>query len=150
MRTTLISLILLALAVPAWAQGNRTTLEQQLAEKQKIEKTQTVLRDLTQAAYKAKVDMPTSDSLFVNDGKVSEAMYNAALRAGKVAIKTGETAKVTRVQVLDFAVQVFFGDESVALIGTTANQADTAKMSGAELCDLAKRTVAAFFNTVTL
>ena len=148
MRTTLIAVILLVLAVPAMGQGNKTTLEKDLQSKQKMEKAQSVLRELAQVDYKAKMDIPASDNLFVNDGKLSEAMYNAAKREGKIAIKAGQTSKVVKVELLDFAIEVYFGDESCALIGTPAVQAETTSVSSADLTALAKKTIAAFFDIV--
>src|ERR1022692_1940636 len=147
MRTTFIALILLALAIPAMGQGDKATLEKQLDSKQKMEKAQVVLRQLTQSNYKAKVDVPESDCLFGNDGKVSEAMYNAAVKNSKIGIKAGQPGKVTRVEVLDFAIEIYFGD-SVALIGQPTVQLDTNKASAADLTVLAKKTVAAFFDVV--
>jgi hypothetical protein len=148
MKVTLITMILLALATPAFAQGNRDTLEKQLAAKEKMEKTQFVLRELAQFEYKAKMDVPVSDSLFVSSGKMIDAMYNSAMRAGKVAIKSGQMTKVSQVELLDFAVLVSFADGSCTVIGTPSGTLDTKIAPAADLLVVAKESIAAYFETV--
>jgi hypothetical protein len=148
MRTTLIALILLALVAPAFGQGNKGTSAQQMANREKMEKTQVILRDLAQFDYKAKMDVPVSDTLFVSNGKLMEAMYNSAMKSGKVAVKAGQVAKISQVELLDFAVAVSFADGSVTLIGTPAATINTSTAPVADLIALGKASIAAYFDAV--
>jgi hypothetical protein len=147
MRALFIVVILLALVAPAAvAQNSGQSLDKLVQQKIQAKGTD-VLKALTQNEYKARVDIPASDSLFVDDGKVVEGMYNVALKNNKVAFKAGETAKVTQVKILDFAVQVYFNDDT-AIIGTTANHADVANLSVADLTDLSVKAIGALFQIV--
>jgi hypothetical protein len=103
------------------------------------------LKNLAQTEYKARLDVPASDSLFVDDGKVVEGMYNVALKNNKVAFKAGETAKVTQVKILDFAVMVYFNDDT-AIIGSGLDHADLSNVSAADLAALASKSIAALFD----
>jgi hypothetical protein len=51
------------------------------------------------------------------------------------------------VQILDFAVQVYFNDDT-AIIGTTATRTDLAAMSASDLTDMAGKAIAALFDVV--
>ncbi len=74
-------------------------------------------------------------------------MYKVALKNNKLAFKAGETAKVTKVAILDFAVQVYFNDDT-AIIGSAASHADLADASVADLTALAGKSIAALFDVV--
>ena len=147
MRALFTVMILLALVVPAAAaQNNQSQLEKLMQQKNQT-KINEIMKNLTQTEYKARLDIPASDSLFVDDGKVVEGMYKVALKNNKVAFKAGETAKVTKVEILDFAIQVYF-NEDTAIIGSAANHMDLDKVSPADLTDLASKSIAAFFDVV--
>jgi hypothetical protein len=145
MRALFTVVILMALVVPAAvAQGQDNQLDKLMQQKNQA-KINEIMKSLTGTEYKARVDIPASDSLFVDDGKVVEGMYKVALKNNKVAFKAGETAKVTQVKILDFAVQVYFNDDT-AIIGTTATHLDLDKSGAAELTALASKSIAAFFD----
>jgi len=149
MRALFTVVIVMALVVPAamaQAQNNPGQLDK-LAQQKNQSKINDILKNLTQTDYKARVDIPASDSLFVDDGKVVEGMYNVALKNNKVAFKAGETAKVTQVKILDFAVQVYFNDDT-AIIGTTAAHVDLDKASAADLTEMATKAISGLFTAL--
>jgi len=147
MRALFILVILVALVVPtAAAQNNQSELEKLMQQKNQA-KINEITKALTQTQYKARVDIPASDSLFVDDGKVVEGMYKVALKNNKVAFRAGETAKVTQVKILDFAIQVYFNDDT-AIIGTGANHVDLSSMNAADLTELASKSIAALFDVL--
>jgi len=147
MRTLFILVILVALVVPAAAaQNNQSELEKLMQQKNQA-KINEIMKALTQTQYKARLDIPASDSLFVDDGKVVEGMYKVALKNNKVAFKAGETAKVIQVKILDFAIQVYFSDDT-AIIGTGANHVDLSSMNAADLTELASKSIAALFDVL--
>ena len=147
MRALFMVVILMALVVPAAvAQGQDNQLDKLMQQKNQG-KINEIMKSLTQTEYKARVDIPASDSLFVDDGKVVEGMYKVALKNNKVAFKAGETAKVTQVKILDFAVQVYFNDDT-AIIGTTATRLVLDKSSAADITALASKSIAGLFDVV--
>jgi hypothetical protein len=143
MRALFIAVVALSLVVPAAAQNNQS-LDKLMQQKLQARANE-ITKTLSQVEYKARVDVPASDSLFVDEGKIVEGTYQVALKHNKVAFKVGETAKVTQVKILDFAVQVYFNDET-AIIGMGANHLDLSSMSAAELIDLASKSIAALFD----
>jgi len=145
MRALFIAVVVLALVVPVVAQNNQS-LDKLIQQKNQARANE-IMKTLSQTEYKARVDVPASDSLFVDEGKIVEGTYQVALKHNKVAFKAGETAKVTQVKILDFAVQVYFNDET-AIIGTGANHPDLSSMNAAELVDLAGKSIAALFDVV--
>ncbi len=146
MKNLAIVLILAIIAVPAVAQGGKESLESLMQQKRQAEKTAAVLREITQSEYRAQMDIPASDSLFVEDGKLTTATYRAALKNG-VALKAGETTRVTQVKLMDFGVQVFFANGACALIGW-ADKFEPANQTVEAIAGLAKKTLLAVFEPV--
>jgi hypothetical protein len=147
MRALFTVVILVALVIPAVAQTNSQSSLDKLIQQKNQAKINEVMKSLAQTEFKARLDIPASDSLFVDDGKLVEGMYKVALKNNKVAFKAGETVKIKEVKILDFAVQVYFNDDT-AIIGSSANHADLATVGGAELTDLVTKSVAALFEVV--
>jgi hypothetical protein len=146
MRALFIVVIFMALVVPAaiaQTPNNQSQFDKLIQQKIQA-KANEVLKSLTQNEYKARVDIPASDSLFVDDGKVVEGMYNVAAKNNKLAFKAGETAKVTQVKILDFAIQVYFSDET-AIIATTASHLDLEKAGAADLTEMANKAISGLF-----
>ena len=142
MTRAMIVLILMAFSIQAVAQGNKPALEQ-LKEKKQTEKAATVLRTLTQFHYRAGMDIPAGDSLFIDDGKLTTGIYRAALKAG-IAIKAGEMTNVSKVTVLDFGIQIHLGKENCSIIGFATDFA-TEDKTAAQIAALAKKTLQAMF-----
>lgn len=149
MRTfcTAVLLILLA-AVPAVAQGNPAVIQHKLQEIQQAEKAKEVLRQLTQHEYRAKADIPAVDGIFVQDGKVNEALYRYAMRENAKALRAGAVTKVSSVKIMDHGVQIYLATDSCALIGISASPVDTADMPAPELVKLAQKSLAPLFEAL--
>jgi hypothetical protein len=146
MRVVVSALILVILvALPLPAQGNAPALQQTLSEKEKAEKAQVVLRELAQFEYKAKVEIPEVDCVFVEDGKLVGPTYRAQLKENPRAVKAGEITKPSQVKFMDRGIQVYFASDNCAVIGVTSAPIDTAKMSIKELVDLAKKSIEPLF-----
>ncbi len=135
-------LLTLALAAPALAQKaavpGPSDLEQQL------------FKELTKFEYKAKRDIPAADSIFVEKGKIQEAMYKLSLQQGGVLLKSGKSTKVSSVKIMDHGVQVFFETDKCAMINLAAENEDVPKLTLPKLVEFAKTSIAALFQVTAL
>jgi hypothetical protein len=146
MKSLVIVLVLAVFAVPLTAQGVKDSLDKAMQEKRQAEKSALVLRELAQTNYRAMMDIPANDGLFVEDGKLLVATYRVALKSG-VAIKAGDVTKITQVKLLDFGVQIYFGETGSAIIGW-ADKFEPANQPVEVVAALAKKTVLAMFEPV--
>ena len=83
------------------AQDEPETPAQQTLEAKQAEQAEKVLRQLAKSEYRAKVDIPKADCLFVEDGKIVEAMYQNAVREYPKAVPAGAVTKVSSVIVME-------------------------------------------------
>ena len=142
MRTLLMSFILLLLAISLAAQGEKPSLEKLAQQKKHAERTAAVLRELTQFQYKAQMDIPAEDFLFVDDGKLLSATYRAALKNG-IAVKADAITTVSQVKIMEFGIQIFLADDACALIGSAGEKVEMSSLTVEQLKALAKKTLAA-------
>ncbi|GEM_PF-4669781 len=145
MRRFLSLFVLLVLAMPLVSQSNKPSLDQLMASKKQAEKAAIIMREITQVDYRAAMDIPAGDGLFIYDGQVLASTYHAAAKSG-IAVKAGQSVKVTQIRLLDFGVQIYVGD-NCAMIGYTDKFVTTEK-TDAEITLLVKKTLAAMFEAV--
>lgn len=107
-----------------------------------------LLKELAKYEYKAKKDVPAADYLFIEKGRLQEAMYKSALQTGGVLVKAGAVTKVSSVKIMDRGVQIFFETDKCAMINMAAENDDLAKMSLPKLVEFSKTSIAALFHIV--
>jgi hypothetical protein len=100
---------------------------------------------LAKYLYVAKRAIPASENIFIEDGKVIEALFVMARQENGVALPAGQSAPLSKVVLLDKAVHVFFGEDKFAVLILTRDNRSVADMTTAELLDLAKKGLAALF-----
>ncbi len=113
------------------------------------ERASALLKELGNFEFKAKIEVPATDGIFVEDGKLVGATYRNQLKDNPVALKPGDITKVSQVKVLDYGIQIFFASDTCALIGITG-QMDTLKLSPEEMLGAAKKSVEPLFDLVPL
>lgn len=140
--------LMLVLTVAAAGQNKTAEIPEKFLETQRAQQAKEVLRELAQSHYRAKMDIPAVDCIFVEDGKIAQGMYRSALKENPKALPAGAVTKVSSVRVMDHGIQVFFASDSCALIAVSPGPLDTAPMSVKELVEMAKKSIAPLFETV--
>ncbi len=106
-------------------------------------------RDVTAAlarfTFTARRAIPASDNIFVEDGKVIEALFALARQENGVALPAGQSATVSKVVFLDKALHVFLAHDKFAVLILTKDNKSVADLSVDQLVDLAKKGLAALF-----
>ncbi len=149
MRTVVLAVfVVLFLSVSVTAQTKSAPPPAQNSEARQAEQSKEVLRELAQSDYKAKLDIPAVDYIFVEDGKLQEATYRAALKDNPKALKAGTVTKISKVKVMDHGVQVFLASDSCALIALSTKTIETAEMTPKQLAEVARKSIAALFDTL--
>lgn len=149
MRTAVLVLFLIVvLTVSGTAQTKSATPPTQNSEARQAEQSKEVLRELAQSEFKAKVDIPAVDYIFVEDGKLQETSFRAALKDNPKALKAGTVTKISKVKVMDHGVQVFLASDACALIALSTKTIVTAEMTPKQLADVARKSIAALFEAV--
>lgn len=100
---------------------------------------------LNKSSYTAKRAIPATENIFIEDGKVIEAMFAMARQENGIALPTGQTASVSKVVLLDKALQVFFANDKFALMILTKDNKSVNDMTMEQLVELAKKGVATLF-----
>lgn len=154
MRRLLLALIVVGAPFAAFPAADTLHQSSEQVRKETLarqaEQSKAVLAELSKSVYRAKMDIPAVDCIFVEDGKISEGPFRAALRDKPAAIKAGIVTKISSIKVMEFAIQIFFASDACALIGLRSSQIDTAKMTPKELLELAGKTIEPLFETVKL
>jgi major membrane immunogen (membrane-anchored lipoprotein) len=132
------------LALPLVAQGSQKGSEMALAEKAKQVQT-----ELQKFEYKAKVDIPAVDCIFVQDGKLVQGVYQSYLKDNPKALKAGAITKVSTVKMLERGVQIYMASDSFAIIGVSANPMETKDLAVKDLVEIAKKSISALLTTST-
>lgn len=134
-------LLVLALALPAAAQAQPEKSADNDLEQQ-------VLKELAKFEFKAKRDVPAADSIFVDKGRLQEAMYKLSLSQGGVLLKSGKTTKVSSVKIMEHGIQIFLETDKCAMISMAADTEAVQKMAVPKLVELSKATLGALFTAV--
>lgn len=106
-----------------------------------------VMNQLSKWDFTANRNIPASDSIFVEQGRVIEGLFSAALAEKEVAVASGARTKVSSFVILDSAIQVFLEKDACALIILTENGLPTQAMTVEQLVNLARAGLAALFKT---
>ena len=101
--------------------------------------------ELSKVTYTAKRTIPASDNIFVENGAVIEAIYQLERDQHEVAVPARQTAPVSKVLLLDRAIQVFFASDKCALLIVAKENQHTVDMTAAQLLTLAREGIGALF-----
>ena len=142
-------LLVACLALPLAAQGNTSTLQQKEKEKILAEKAKEIQTELQKVQYKAKMDIPAVDCIFVQDGKILQGMYQSYLRDNPKALHAGATTKVSKVTVMEQGVQIYLANDSFAIIAVTSTPVNSLEASVKDLTELAKKAISALLQIAT-
>ncbi len=107
-----------------------------------------LLAELSKSEYRAKMDVPAVDCLFVQDGKLAEGTYRRALENNPKAISAGTVVKISSVKVMTHGMQIFFASDSCALIAVSSDPVRPETMTTLQLLEMARKTIASVFETV--
>lgn len=143
MRYIVVGFAALLLAPPLLAQLPGGTEEWQPPDLRPVE----VMSQLTQRDFTATRNIPASDSIFIEQGRVIEGLFNAALAEKEVAVAAGARTKVSSFVILDSAIQVYLEKDTCALIILTENGLPTKPMTVEQLVKLARSGLAALFRS---
>lgn len=143
MRYIVVGFAALLLAPPLLAQLPGGTEEWQPPDLRPV----AVMSQLTQGEFTATRNIPASDSIFIEQGRVIEGLFNAALAEKEVAVAAGARTKVSSFVILDSAIQVYLEKDACALIILTENGLPTKPMTVEQLVNLARSGLAALFES---
>jgi hypothetical protein len=108
-----------------------------------------MLLELNKASYAAKRAVPASDNIFIENGRVIEALFTLTRQENPVAIPAGQPAVVSKVILLDKAIHVFFQGDKCALLILTKEDQKVSEMTVEQLLDLARKGLTALFTVRT-
>ncbi|MBI3697228.1 MAG: hypothetical protein HY238_20630 [Acidobacteria bacterium] len=101
--------------------------------------------ELSKSTYTAKRSVPMAEGIFVEEGRVVEALYGPALAEHGTAIAARKPATISKVALLDRAIQVYFADNKCSLLILTKGDRETKDLTDAQLLELAKQGIGALF-----
>jgi len=133
----------LLLALPLFSQLPGGAEEWQPPDLRPVE----VMKQLSTVNFTALRNIPASDSIFIEQGRVIEGLFNAALAEHEVAVAAGNQTKVSSFVILDSAIQVYLQNDTCALIILTENSLPTQSMTTEQLVNLARSGLAALFQS---
>lgn len=139
----LIILLMLLLAGPLSAQAEKAAPPPTAPDNRAAD----VVAILNKSTFTAKRAIPASENIFIEDGKVIEALFALARRENGIALPAGRTAAVSKVVLLDKALQVFFANDKFALMILTKDGKSVDDMTADQLVEMAKQAMAALFST---
>ena len=143
MRYIVVGFAALLLAPPLLAQLPGGTEEWQPPDLRPV----AVMSQLTQGDFTATRNIPASDSIFIEQGRVIEGLFNAVLAEKDIAVAAGARTKVSSFVILDSAIQVYLEKDACALIILTENGLPTKPMTVEQLVNLARSGLAALFRS---
>ncbi len=149
MRILTAVLVVICLAAPLASQGNAAVLQQKEKDKILADKAKEVQAELQKSQYKAKVDIPAVDCIFVQDGKIVQGMYQSYLRDNPKALSAGATTKVSKVNVMEQGVQIYLADDAFAIIAVTSTPVNSLEAPVKDLTELAKKALGALLQIAT-
>ncbi|MBI3667472.1 MAG: hypothetical protein HY236_14805 [Acidobacteria bacterium] len=140
-RVMVLSLALM-LAVPGLLVAQQKEAPEQMAPDTRAADLQVELSKIT---FTAKRNIPSSDGIIVENGRVMEELFGWLVREYPAAIRARQTAAVSKVVFLDRAVQVFFADGKCALMILAKEDRLATDMKGPELLQLVRQGIDALF-----
>lgn len=141
--------VVICLAAPLASQGNAAALQQKEKEKLLADKAKEVQAELQKVQFKAKMDIPAVDCIFVQDGKIIQGMFQSYLRDNPKALAAGATTKVSKVNVMEQGVQIYLAEDSFAIIAVSSTPLNSLEMPAKDLIALAKKAINALLQVVT-
>lgn len=150
MRTRLVLLLLLLLLLllmlpPAVSGDIGKDVKEGPAATQPDTRAADLLAELAKSTYTAKRAIPAMDGIFVENGRVMEGVFVQARSDHETAVAANRSATVSKVELLDRAIQIFFAEGKCALIVLPKGDQSIANMPLPELVDLAHRGISALF-----
>ena len=139
----LLALLMLLSAGPLFAQAEKAAEPPAAPDTRAAD----VVAILNKATFTAKRAIPASENIFIEDGKVIEALFVSARQENGVALPAGRTAAVSKVVLLGKALQVFFANDKFALMILTKDGKSVDDMTADQLVEVAKQGMATLFNT---
>jgi hypothetical protein len=115
------------------------------AEKPADTRADNVMAALNKLTFTARRPIPASENIFVEDGKITEALYALAREQNGVALPSGQTAKVSKVLLLDKALHVFFAEDKFALLLLGKDNQSVNEMTTGQLLEMARKGIGALF-----
>jgi hypothetical protein len=104
-----------------------------------------VLKELAKSTFTARRDLPAEENIFIENGKVMEELFLLSQREHPVAVAAGKTATVSKVILMDTALQVIFHEKCGFVILT--GEQDLKNMTLPQVLDVARRGLGVMFET---
>lgn len=104
-----------------------------------------LLAELAKSTYTAKRAIPAMDGIFVENGHVMEGVFAQGRSDYETAVAANRSVTVSKVELLDRAIQIFFADGKCGLIVLPKEDRSIADMPLPELLDLAHKGISALF-----
>ena len=139
----LIALLMLLSAGPLFAQAEKAAPPPAAPDTRAAD----AMAILNKFTFTAKRAIPASENIFIEDRKVIEALFGLVRRENGIALPAGRTAAVSKVVLLDKALQVFFANDKFALMILTKDGKSVDDMTADQLVEMAKQAMAALFST---
>jgi hypothetical protein len=139
----LLALLLLLSAGPLFAQAEKAAPPPAAPDTRAAD----VVAILNKSTFTAKRAIPASENIFIENGKVIEALFALARQENGVALPAGRTAAVSKVVLLDKALQVFLASDKFALMILTKDNKSVDDMTADQLVEMAKQAMAVLFST---
>jgi hypothetical protein len=139
----LIALLMLLSAGPLFAQAEKAAPPPAAPDTRAAD----VVATLNKSTFTARKAIPASENIFIEDGKVIESLFNMARQENGVALPAGRTAAVSKVVLMDKALQVFFANDKFALMILTKDHKSVDDMTADQLVELAKQAMVTLFST---
>jgi hypothetical protein len=105
-----------------------------------------VLKELAKTSYTARRDLPAEENIFIEDGRVMEELFLLSMREHPLAVAAGKTATVSKVILMDTALQVLFREKCGFVILIGGGQ-DIRNMTLPQVIDVARRGLGVMFQT---
>ncbi len=102
-----------------------------------------VLKELAKTTFTARRDLPAEENIFIENGKVMEELFLLSQREHPVAVAAGKTATVSKVILMDTALQVMFREKCGFVILT--GEQDLRNMTLQQVVDVARRGLGVVF-----
>ncbi len=106
-----------------------------------------LLAELGKSTYTAKRAIPATENIFVESGRVMDGLFSRARQEHGTAVAAGKITTVTKVVLLDRAVQVFLEKDQCALIILPKEDQFVKDMTLPQLLELARAGLGTLFNS---
>lgn len=146
----LINVVVICLAAAA-GYGQHSTLanRHKLLRERQAEHSKALLDHLQKHVYRARRDIRAVDCITVQDGRIIEwHTHGRSEKRRKVLLRAGTVTQVSKVEVTDSAIQVYFEVDTCSVIAVSSVPLDTASMTMPQLLETARKAIGALFETI--